>query len=363
MKSNSSIKICLVGISLGGGGAEKSIALQSKMLDSIENIEVHLVILTNNIAYDYKGELLNLGALKESKNTFFSRLYRFSHFRKYLKKHQFDYIIDNRPKNNFLKEYYYANYIYRGFKRVYVVHSSKQENYLTQKLRQGVKLYNKNFATIAVSNYIKNTVLEKNGVNKVKCIYNTFDEEKIEIAPQKELPQKYILAYGRMVDDIKDYSFLIKSYNHSKLWQENIYLMLMGEGKDKTVLQSYAESLDCAPFIIFKPFLSNPYSIVKSSLFVTLTSKYEGFPMVLVESLASGVPLVSLDIKSGPSEIIQDRINGLLVKDRDFKKFALALRDMALDDKLYITCKKNTIKSISKFREKEIVSQWKNLLF
>ncbi len=57
-----------------------------------------------------------------------------------------------------------------------------------------------------------------------------------------------------------------------------------------------------------------PFPFVKQALFTVLSSNYEGFPMSIIESLACGTPLVSVDCPSGPSEIIEHNVNGLLIE-------------------------------------------------
>jgi glycosyltransferase involved in cell wall biosynthesis len=54
------------------------------------------------------------------------------------------------------------------------------------------------------------------------------------------------------------------------------------------------------------PFNSNPFDIVQNARFTVLTSHYEGFPMSMVESLALGTPVVTVDCNSGPREIVID---------------------------------------------------------
>jgi glycosyltransferase involved in cell wall biosynthesis len=72
--------------------------------------------------------------------------------------------------------------------------------------------------------------------------------------------------------------------------------------------------------------------------------------------------VVSLDIVSGPSEIITHEHNGLLVGPRDIAIFATELRRMVEDDKLYIHCKENARPSVKPFRLDEIAEKWHKLL-
>jgi len=66
-------KVCIVTISLSSGGAEKSTALLSGLLDK-EGFDVHLVTLNNDIDYSYSGKLFNLGKYKPENDSFIRRL-------------------------------------------------------------------------------------------------------------------------------------------------------------------------------------------------------------------------------------------------------------------------------------------------
>ena len=112
MNKLSECKIVLIGDTLGEGGAERVQARLSILFDS-KGINVHHVIVRNVIKYDYAGTLFNMGLLKSEINTFGNRIFRLYELNKYLAKHQFDYIIDFRVKNNFFQEFILANIIYK----------------------------------------------------------------------------------------------------------------------------------------------------------------------------------------------------------------------------------------------------------
>lgn len=356
-------KVCLLGISLGFGGASKTMAMQSQMLFEC-GFEVHLVILVNRVDYDYSGMLFNLGLQQPEHDNVFKRLKRFQRLRAYLKQQHFDVLIDHRPKNNVFRELYYHWYLYKNINTIYVVHSAKLKTYFSDYPKLLSMIYNRNKTTIAVSQYIKQQT-QTLGVKNVQYIPNAFDDDwprETYSVPDIVEGKSYMLAYGRLDDKVKDYSFLLKAFEASKLWEQNQYLVILGDGQDKVALQTKASKLRSRNFIVFVPFTKNPFRYVVHAKFVALTSRFEGFPMVLIEALSLGTPVVSLDIPSGPSEIINHKQNGLLIEKRDVNLFANHMRLMFEDDHLYHTCKHNAKASVSQFSKEKIKKQWKKVL-
>lgn len=361
MQNNNKKKICIVASSLGKGGAEKSAATLTTMLYGLGH-EIHVVTIQDFIHYDYSGKLFNLGKLKKKKDSLLGRIYRLFVFKRYLKKHDFDFIIDHRSKSDFLKEFIYNKIIYSNTSKIYVVHSYSIENIFKNK--SFAALFKNNFATVVVSNHIEE-ILNRNDIKNTYTIQNAFKpniqmENNVEF---NELQTKrYLLSYGRIVDEVKDYKFLIRSFSISKVWNRDVFLVILGDGKDKETLKDYAKQFEGFSHILFYPFVKNPFTYVKNSLCVCLTSYYEGFPMVLLESLSLETPVISLNIKSGPSEIIKNGFNGLLVEERDEKQFAEAICKIIDDEKLYEYLKQNTQDSVNQFSMEEIAKKWNKLL-
>jgi len=349
---------------LAGGGAERSCAMLSEMLVA-QGYDVHIATLNDEIDYPYAGTLFNLGAIKKDKDILGKRYKRFRKFRSYLIRNKIEMVIDHRPKNQYYRELFYHHYVYKGLKRIYVIHSSNPSLYLTQQPKKFVKLLNRNAANVAVSHHVEDNVLKPLGVKHSRTVYNAYNPKWAE--PKSQLPKElengtFILSYGRIEDSVKDFSFLIRSFEESKLWAKDVKLVIMGEGSDKEKLQALAATMDAAQYILFLPYMSEPFVVIKQARFVCLTSHFEGFPMVLVESLSLGTPVVSLDIDSGPSEIIQHEKNGLLVAKREVSLFAEAMCNMVENDSLYQDCSQYARKSVVQFSFDSISEEWNKLI-
>ncbi|MCW9037493.1 MULTISPECIES: glycosyltransferase [Altibacter] len=357
-------KVCLVSISLAGGGAERSCAMLSEML-SEHGHEVHIAILNDAIDYPYAGRIFNLGRLKGKKETTLRRFLRIRKLRRYIRKERFDIIIDHRGKNDYRREVFYAKYVYKGERLCYVVHSANPNLYLTEYPGKAAEMYNNNLLTVGVSSAICKHITKNFGIRNCKVIHNAFDpnwnasDDNIPAILQNK---KYVLSYGRIEDSVKDFSFLIDAFSLSEAYKRNCYLVIMGEGRDKAMLQQKAAGVNGGSHILFLPFTNLPFSFIKHAHAVTLTSKYEGFPMVLVESLSVGVPVIALDIVSGPSEIVLHEENGLLVPKREESLFAQAISRMCFDESLYLHCKSRAKETVEAFSKEQIAAKWDQLL-
>ncbi|GIZ10485.1 glycosyltransferase [Flavobacterium sp. UMI-01] len=356
------MKILIVLQSLANGGAERSGGLLSVLLSNL-GFDVHIVTVLDGVEFEYKGELLNLGILKKKNDTLFGRLQRLLVLRSYLKENNFDWIIDNRPRNSSFTEFIISRYIYNPKKVIYVVRSFNISNYFPQISFIAKIIYREAPSIIGVSNEIKEAIIEKYGYQNVRSIYNPFDKELIlSHSNEYKVKGNFILAYGRIDDEVKNYSLLIDAYSKSILSSYKIDLLILGDGKDLEKLIQKVKTLNLSDRIKFVNKLSNPFPYVKKAIFTVLTSKYEGFPRVIVESLAIGTPVISVDCKSGPKEIISNKINGLLVENNSEDELAKAMNLFIEDKDLYQKCKKNASLSVNHLTLESITEKWKEIL-
>jgi glycosyltransferase involved in cell wall biosynthesis len=92
-----------------------------------------------------------------------------------------------------------------------------------------------------------------------------------------------------------------------------------------------------------------------------MSSHFEGFGMVLVEAMVQGVPAISFDCPCGPKDIIQDHINGLLVKEGDVPALAKAMESLMCDDTLRESLAAKAGIVTDTFSESVVMNQWENL--
>ncbi len=183
---------------------------------------------------------------------------------------------------------------------------------------------------ICVSNGVKEDLSSMIGnLPNLKVIYNpVFNNSIKELSKESLLDDEYlfarenpvIIAVGRLIK-AKDYPTLLKAFKQV-LNAVPARLVILGEGPEEDHLKKIALETGIDNQVTFLGFKSNPYKyMARSSVFV-LSSVREGFGNVIVEAMACGVPVVATDCKSGPGEIINNRVNGLLVEPQNDKALA-----------------------------------------
>lgn len=200
---------------------------------------------------------------------------------------------------------------------------------------------------IVMTKMMKNDFVENFGVNqdKISVIPNPVDislinklkTEHVEhgwLVSDRKFP--VITAMGRLTEQ-KGFEFLIKVF--AKVVKKSpAKLIILGKGRLKSKLEKMVRNLGLEENVYFAGFENNPYRyIARSDLFV-LSSFFEGFPNALVEAMACGVPVISTDCPSGPSEIITTELNGILTPvgeaDRIGNAICRVLDDVNLRNRL-----------------------------
>ncbi len=174
------------------------------------------------------------------------------------------------------------------------------------------------------------------------------------------LDSKMVVSIGRLTSQ-KGYDLLIKSWSLIEKKHPDWSLHIYGEGKDKEKLEGLITRSNLHN-ITLQGIISDVQSVYDSASIYVMSSRYEGFGMVLIEAQSRGLPIVSFDCPSGPAEIIEDGINGYLVKNADIE--ALADRISYLIDNEFVrqNFSNNALISAKRFEPEVIIKQWVDLI-
>ena len=183
-----------------------------------------------------------------------------------------------------------------------------------------------NLADTIIVNSIefKNEMKKKFSVNPIH-IYNPLDKGKILKLSKKKVKNLYpnkvlrIISVGRLVDQ-KDQITLLKGINEIKNLLK-FKLILIGRGVNKNKIDNYIKKNNLSKLVkIF--YTSSPYSYIKQAHIFILSSKYEGLPNVLLESIALKKFIISTNCPTGPKEILLNGKGGLLFKIENYKELS-----------------------------------------
>ena len=353
-------KICLIVDSLSKGGAEKAAALLSVELDKLD-YQVSIICLRNEISYSFQGKLYNLG-LNTSSIKIVKQVSKFLKFKNAFNNTNADIYIDFRMRNRYLLERLLHTFVFDLSKMIFTIHSY-EVFYHIPKNKWFYAQYDKARAIVCVSKAVKDNLFSIYPFQNLKYIPNfitltTQPDLVMELIPEFD----YVIAVGRLDNNVKQFDRLIIAYKNSKLYSQNIPLLILGTGPDEESLRHQIQSLELENHVKLLGFKPNVIDYMEPAKFLILSSRFEGFPLVLIEALSVGTPVISFDCNSGPSEIVKNKSNGLLVKSQNFEAFTKAMNLMHGDKALYKKCKSNSKNSVEKFSFSTISPKWLDLL-
>lgn len=170
--------------------------------------------------------------------------------------------------------------------------------------------------------------------DRLAVVHNGVDVERVKqlasASPSVALPDWYAVTVGRLSQQ-KDVGLLLDACGRI----DRLHLVVVGDGPGRASLMTRAAQLGIDQRVHFLGALDNPFPVVRGAAVFALASRYEGFATVLVEALALGVPVASVDCPSGPREILDGNAFGELAETRTAAALADALtRAMARTDEL-----------------------------
>lgn len=171
---------------------------------------------------------------------------------------------------------------------------------------------------------------------------------------------KRAIAIGRL-EDQKGFDLLIESWRNVYSKYPNWKLDIFGEGSKKNLLQKKINENNLDQVITLKGTTRNVQQELLTSDFYVMSSRYEGLPMVLLESISNGLPIVSFDCPTGPAEIIENNDCGILVLNGNINDLSEKIISMIENVDLRKKMSTIAIEKSKKYSIELIMRQWEQL--
>jgi glycosyltransferase involved in cell wall biosynthesis len=356
--------------SLSGGGAERVLLNILKYLDR-EKFKPYLVLFARKGQYlsQLPEDVEVYDLKKKSRFHFFKLIFLLA--RKLYPQIKPDLVVSFLEYTNLLA------LIARNFSQVKPAVVISERNYaslaLQKKRVKGLrfwlakKLYPRADKILTVSNRVGED-LTKNyriGRQKMQTVYNSVDLRYVDRLAKEiytpEIDKNFltIVACGRLTQQ-KNYPLLLQSF--AKIyWQINAKLLLLGQGEQRYSLEQLSNKLGLQGRVKFLGFKDNPYKYLAGSDLFVLSSSWEGFPNVILEAMACGVPVISTRCPSGPDEIITDGVDGRLVSVGDVDAMAEAMLKLLKDEPLRKRLADAGRKRAENFRVEKMVAEYEKV--
>lgn len=344
-------KIALIINSLSSGGGERVVATLSQGF--AKDYDVTIIIFNGkSVDYEFGGKLVDIDCIEKKSliGKSYNLLKRSYKLKKLFNQEKFDHIF------GFMESANYAA-ILASDKTVASLHIDVNFLALTDRLL--IRSFYPMAKSVApVSDDIATTLEKQVKLNNVTRIYNPvpFQElDKLSSVSFKH-PRKFIIAVGRLTYQ-KHFDLMIDAFAKSRA-QQDCDLIILGDGELREELEAQITSLGMQDKILLPGRLKNPFVYMKNAEFMTLSSRAEGFPMVLIEALSLGCPVISVDCPTGPREIVKDGVNGLLIDTENEEMLTESIDKLFSDQSLRQQLSDNAQDSVKHLSVENICKEW-----
>ena len=166
-----------------------------------------------------------------------------------------------------------------------------------------------------------------------------------------------VVAMGRMTRQ-KGFDLLLEAFAARAADHPEWTLEIWGEGPQHGELEARAHAPDLAGRVRFPGRADDAYAVLAAADLYVLSSRYEGFPMVLCEAMASGLPVLSFDCRTGPREIVRDGVDGVLVPPGDVAALATQLGRLMADEGARAALARRAPDILERFGVSRVLSRW-----
>ena len=180
------------------------------------------------------------------------------------------------------------------------------------------------------------------------------------VAEPAALTNKVVVAAGRL-EEQKAFHRLVEAYAPVVEARPDWRLDIYGKGPQRRQLQQQIDRLGVNDQVTLRGYSTSMPDVLANASVYAMTSIFEGFPMVLLEAMSHGLPMVSYDCPTGPAELIRDGTNGRLVPDGDSGAFTGALLQLIDDPQARRRMGEAAWRDVHEYEMPRIVERWEKV--
>ncbi|MCX7549511.1 glycosyltransferase family 4 protein [Xanthomarina sp. F2636L] len=196
-------------------------------------------------------------------------------------------------------------------------------------------------------------------IPQIQTIKNPLNAELLKKRNPLLTKENIILNVGRLIE-LKNQDLLIRAF--SNIENTGWKVILVGDGNKYEDYKELISSLGLKTQIILTGNIKDVSEYFNKAKIFAFTSKHEGFPNVILEAMSYGLACVSTDCPYGPSEIIDNNNNGMLIPVGDQKALENALTELMENSELQNTFRENAMNSIKTYEPSNIALKWSKLI-
>jgi glycosyltransferase involved in cell wall biosynthesis len=318
-------------ISRTGGTERVSLIIAGALAKRGYEVTILSIARGEVVAFDVDKNIKLFSLHGEERSSNFSNIKTIKMVRHFLKSNNIDYIIDV----DIIQSIYS---IPASFGLLTKVISWEHFNYfvnvgdLAQRVKRKIaRLLASRFSTKIVTLTSKDATCYRQNLHCHERVIAINNPVISDLKSRCNLHEKTVIAVGRLTRQ-KGFDLLLKAWKIAIQVNPEWRLMIVGSGEEDASLKALAKKLNIEQTVLFVAANKNINEYYLKSSIYAMSSRFEGFPMVLLEAKSFGLPIVSFDCETGPREIVNQNFDGLLVEKENYEKFSDSLLSFMNDE-------------------------------